>query len=143
MECCCLLILCLNTFFSFQHFTYKYHSLYYYTLCYGKPVLVLYWLHKQYVKWLVVEFQCSSREWCGKPVVLEYQKLNFAILKELRDLGIKSGLKKFEIPDAITLVTEDWSPESGFVTSTSKVKRKVIQDFYQKEINFMYGTQNT
>ena len=72
-------ILCLNTFFSFQHFRYEYHSLYCYTLCYGKPVLVLYWIHKQYVKWLVVEFQCSSRVWCGKPVVLEYQKMNFAI----------------------------------------------------------------
>ena len=82
-----------------------------------------------------------------KPLGLEHKtfeqlcrnkKVNQAILKELQDLGVKSGLKKFEIPGAITLVTENWTPESGLVTSTSKLKRKIIKDFYQKEINSMY-----
>ena len=69
------------------------------------------------------------------------RKLNQAILKKLQDFGSRAGLKFFEMPGAITLVTEDWTPESGLVTSTSKVKRKPIQDFYQKEINSMYGKQ--
>ena len=67
--------------------------------------------------------------------------LNRAILNELRSHGSKAGLKKFELPGAITLVKEEWTPESGFVTSTSKVKRKPIQSFYQNEINRMYCNQ--
>ena len=66
------------------------------------------------------------------------KQLNYVIQKELQDLGNILGLNKFEIPGAITLVTEEWTPESGLVTSTSKLKRKIIQDFYQKEINSMY-----
>jgi len=68
-------------------------------------------------------------------------QLNHVILKELQDLGTLSGLKRFEIPSAITLVPEDWTPESGFLTSTSKLKRKIIQEFYQKDINLMYSKQ--
>ena len=34
---------------------------------------------------------------------------------------------------------EDWNPESGLVTSAFKIKRRPIQDFYQKEIDRMLG----
>ena len=69
-------------------------------------------------------------------------KLNQAILKELCEHGRNAGLKRFELPGAITLVKEEWTPDSGLVTSAFKLKRRPIQDFYQKEINFMYGKQS-
>ena len=66
-------------------------------------------------------------------------RLTKAILKELREHGTNGGLKKFELPGALALVKEEWTPESGLVTSAFKLKRKPIQDFYQKDIDRMYG----
>ena len=66
-------------------------------------------------------------------------KLNRALLKELCEHGTKAGLKKFELLGAITVVKEEWTPDSGLVTAAFKLRRKPIQDFYQKEIDRMYG----
>ena len=59
-------------------------------------------------------------------------------LKELIAHGTQNGLKKFEIPQAITLVQEEWTPESGLITASFKVKRKKIQTLYQSELDRMY-----
>jgi len=50
----------------------------------------------------------------------------------------KVKLEKFEIPGATTLCPELWTPESGLVTAAFKLKRKPIQDYYQKELKQMY-----
>ena len=60
------------------------------------------------------------------------------ILKTLIDHGMQKRLEKFEIPRAVTLVQEEWTPESGLITASFKVKRKMIQNMYQMEINRMY-----
>ena len=52
--------------------------------------------------------------------------------------GIKSNLEKFEIPKMVTLVPEAWTPESGLVTAAFKLKRKMIQSFFQQDIEQMY-----
>lgn len=49
-------------------------------------------------------------------------------------------LLKFEIPAAVKLCTEVWSPDMGLVTAAFKLKRKDIQDRYQHEINRMYAS---
>ena len=59
-------------------------------------------------------------------------------MKELISHGIKSGLEKFEIPKDIALVSEEWTPESGLITASFKVKRKQIQNYYQEVIDRMY-----
>lgn len=59
-------------------------------------------------------------------------------MKELISHGIKSGLEKFEIPKDIALVKEEWTPESGLITASFKVKRKQIQNYYQEVIDRMY-----
>lgn len=48
-------------------------------------------------------------------------------------------LQKFEIPAAVTLCADVWTPELGLVTAALKVKRKEIQDRYRQNINRMYG----
>jgi long-chain acyl-CoA synthetase len=48
-----------------------------------------------------------------------------------------------EIPSKIRLCCEEWLPDSGLVTAALKLRRKNIQDFYQMEINKMYGTQDS
>ena len=61
-----------------------------------------------------------------------------AVIKNINAHGIKSNLEKFEIPKMVTLVPEAWTPESGMVTAAFKLKRKIIQNFFQQDINNMY-----
>lgn len=77
--------------------------------------------------------------------VLSYEDLvidpdvHKTVLKELSNHGSKRGLEKFEIPAAITLIAESWTPESGVITAAFKLKRKVIQNLYQRDIDRMYA----
>jgi len=61
-----------------------------------------------------------------------------AVLKDLQAHGAKSKLQKFEIPGAVKLCSEVWSPDTELVTAAFKLKRKNIQDRYQGDINRMY-----
>ena len=45
----------------------------------------------------------------------------------------------YHLSGAVTLCNEMWDPDSGMVTAAFKIKRKPIQDFYQKDIDRMYG----
>ena len=65
-----------------------------------------------------------------------------AVLNELSKHGLKRGLEKFEIPAALTLIPEPWTPESGVITAAFKLKRKVIQNLYQRDIDRMYAWQS-
>merc|ERR1712136_555471 len=60
------------------------------------------------------------------------------VLKDLYNHGLRNRLQKFEIPQAVTLVNEQWTPESGLITASFKMKRKKIQNFYQRYIDLMY-----
>ena len=61
------------------------------------------------------------------------------VLRELISHSKKLKLEKFEIPGAVTIVKEVWLPETGLLTSAMKLKRKAIQDYYQSDIDRMYG----
>jgi long-chain acyl-CoA synthetase len=64
------------------------------------------------------------------------------VLKDLTSHARKVKLERFETPGAVTLCNELWTPESGLVTAAFKLKRKPIQDYYQKELKKMYGVIN-
>lgn len=70
--------------------------------------------------------------------LLDDVNIKLFILKELISHGENNGLKKIEIPKDIALVTDEWTPESGLITSSFKVKRKQIQNHYQNVIDRMY-----
>lgn len=63
-----------------------------------------------------------------------------AVIKEILEHGLKCKLQRYEIPAAITLCKEVWSPDMGLVTAAFKLKRKDIQDKYQHDINRMYAS---
>lgn len=63
-----------------------------------------------------------------------------AVVKELADHARKCGLEKFEVPAAVKLVTEVWSPDMGLVTAAFKIKRKDIQERYKEDIKRMYAS---
>jgi len=67
------------------------------------------------------------------------KELTEAVFRQITDHGRVSGLQKFEIPGSVTLCSELWTPDSGLVTAAFKLKRKPIQDFYQKDIDRMYA----
>ena len=62
-----------------------------------------------------------------------------AALRELVNYGRQLKLEKFELPGAVTICAELWTPDTDMVTAAFKLKRKPIQVFYQQEINRMYG----
>ena len=62
-----------------------------------------------------------------------------AALRELVSYGRQLRLEKFELPGAVTLCGELWTPDTDMVTAAFKLKRKPIQVFYQQDINRMYG----
>lgn len=76
----------------------------------------------------------SFEQLCADP------QMEKAVLSELADHGKKCKLEKFEIPAAVKLCTEVWSPDMGLVTAAFKLKRKDIQERYQHEINRMYAS---
>jgi len=71
----------------------------------------------------------------------ENKDVTGAVLRELQHHGKRLGLEKFELPGAVTLCTDMWTPESGLVTAAFKLKRKPIQEFYQKDLKRMYGAR--
>lgn len=63
-----------------------------------------------------------------------------AVVKELAEHAKKCRLEKFEVPAAVTLCSDVWTPDMGLVTAAFKLKRKDIQERYQHEINRMYAS---
>jgi len=62
-----------------------------------------------------------------------------AVLREVASHGRTSKLEKFEIPGAVCLTSEEWGPDSGLVTAAMKLKRRPLQERYQKDLDRMYG----
>jgi len=82
----------------------------------------------------------------GKPSDATFEQLcadkdvEEAVVAQLTAHGKKCKLQRFEIPTAVKLCTEVWSPDMGLVTAAFKLKRKDIQERYQHEINRMYAS---
>jgi len=62
--------------------------------------------------------------------------------KSIFQHGLKQRLQKFEIPSAICLVAEPWTPESGLITAAFKLKRKAIENAYKDDIVELYAGNN-
>ncbi|KAK4298240.1 hypothetical protein Pmani_029398 [Petrolisthes manimaculis] len=62
-----------------------------------------------------------------------------AILKQLQSHGTRCGLNRREVPADITLTTEPWTPDSGLVTASLKLKRRPIIQHFQHNITNMYS----
>ncbi len=60
-------------------------------------------------------------------------------LLERETLGRLGSLARYEMPKKITVVAEDFTIESGFLTPTLKVKRRVVEDRYRDQIEALYA----
>lgn len=68
----------------------------------------------------------------------ENVRLRQEVASRLYEFGLKNGLVKFEVPRAVVLAREDWTPESGLVTAAMKIRRKQIEDKYSAKISIAY-----
>ena len=66
-----------------------------------------------------------------------------AFCKHLMEFGLSNGLQKFEIPKKITLVLDEWTPDTGLVTAAMKLKRKEVEKFYNDQITQMYKPEKS
>lgn len=61
-----------------------------------------------------------------------------AVVNQLKDYGLKNGLKPFELPKKVLLVLDEWTPDNGLVTAAFKIRRKFIYDEYRSLIDKTY-----
>jgi len=78
----------------------------------------------------------SRGDACRDPEIVD--ELTSALWKH----GLNQRLEKFEVPKALFLVSEPWTPESGLITSAFKLKRKALENVYQDAITDMYDKNN-
>eukprot|EP00092_Neocalanus_flemingeri_P016880 GFUD01018258.1.p1 GENE.GFUD01018258.1~~GFUD01018258.1.p1 ORF type:complete len:731 (+),score=161.78 GFUD01018258.1:266-2194(+) len=64
------------------------------------------------------------------------------VLHVLSKHGVSQRLEKFEIPKAVYLVSEPWTPESGLLTAAMKLKRRSLEAAFAVEILEMYSGNN-
>ena len=91
------------------------------------------WILTYWLNILTVKLAGSLDEICSHSAV---EKIALA---EIKKHSIKCRLQKFEIPKAIKLVADIWTPETGLVTSAFKLKRRNIEARYQSVIDAMYS----
>jgi long-chain acyl-CoA synthetase len=77
--------------------------------------------------------------WQSLEELCKNEKVTQGVMKEIVAHGKKSKLQKFEIPGSLKLCPELWTPESNLVTAAFKLKRKPVQEFYQRDINMLYA----
>ncbi len=56
---------------------------------------------------------------------------------------VNAGLANFETIKRIRLVPEEWSQDSGELTPSMKLKRRVIKERYSAEIAELYADEAT
>ncbi|KAK7049799.1 Long-chain-fatty-acid--CoA ligase 4, partial [Halocaridina rubra] len=67
------------------------------------------------------------------------ERIKEAILKELQVHGKKCGLTRWEVPAAVYLTLEPWTPDTGLVTAALKLRRKQLNNHYEHTIHDMYS----
>lgn len=61
-------------------------------------------------------------------------KVRTAALVEINAVGKKAGLANMELLQAVVLVADEWTPESGLVTAAQKLQRKPIEKKFADDI---------
>ncbi len=82
------------------------------------------------------EKNCNKKDWQS---LVDDEKFNDEVLKEIQDACKKDGIEESETPQRIKVVTDSWTPETGLVTDALKLKRKAIEEKYKDDIEKLYA----
>src|SRR2546423_702762 len=63
------------------------------------------------------------------------EKVGQGVLSSIQQTASRLGLRKIETPRRVFVAADDWTPESGLVTPSLKIRRKAIHDFYKSQID--------
>ena len=66
------------------------------------------------------------------------ERLKETVVTTLNTYGLRNGLQRFELPKKISLIKDEWTPDSGLVTAAFKIRRIFIVRRYENEIAEMY-----
>ncbi len=66
-------------------------------------------------------------------------EVNALILGDLKRIAKAKNFPKTETPSKVMIATEEWTPESGLVTASLKLKRKALMDKYKDDLVALYG----
>lgn len=61
------------------------------------------------------------------------------LLEELEKVGRSRGLKSYEIPKKVHILSEPFSAEKGFLTPTQKVKRETVRTVFRSQLNNLFS----
>ena len=70
---------------------------------------------------------------CNDPDVIKHTMDSF------KEAAIRLKFSKKEIPQRITLVSEEWTQDNNLLTAAFKLKRKQVNDFYRPQIKAMFS----
>jgi long-chain acyl-CoA synthetase len=62
-------------------------------------------------------------------------KVRNLVLKDLQGAAKRANLSPIEIVAGVVVTDQEWTPDSGLVTATSKLNRKAIREAFKKEID--------
>lgn len=96
---------------------------------------------------LVVASQTAVESWAQKAGI-EYkdfadvcakEETSKEVVKSLQQAGKAAKLEKCEIPSKIKILSEAWTPESGFVTAALKLKRENVRKAFADDLKDLYS----
>jgi long-chain acyl-CoA synthetase len=91
---------------------------------------------------VIVPSEDAVNKYGGKEAAVKSIDLELAILEDLEKVCRAEKLKGYEIPKAVLFHPDEWTPESGFVTPSFKLKRSVLLKHFAAEIEGLYATLN-
>lgn len=71
--------------------------------------------------------------------IKEDKELSDMIKKDLNQVGVKNGLKRFELVTDVIVVDEEWSPINNMLTAAMKLNRRTIYKTYDEQIKDKVG----
>ena len=66
-------------------------------------------------------------------------KVRAAVRTEMQKIGSQNGLQSIEMIQDVVLTSDEWTPQSGLLTSAQKLNRKAVVDKFKKEIDAVYA----
>lgn len=105
------------------------------------------WVHgvstEAFLVAVVVPSESAIEMYGGKDKAIQSEQLRKDILENLDQVCRAEQLKGYEIPKSIILHGDEWTPETGFVTPSFKLKRPTLWQHFSKDILALYAVLNS